>query len=64
MRVKAKHNVCIDGVWHLGGEEFLVDSIDGLHEHVEQVAFVSEIFKPVEEIEPPKKQRGRPKKTQ
>ena len=73
MKVKAKHWLNYNGVWHKGGETFEVDSFDEVKGHAEKVneevqetgnTYISEIFPPVDEpVEQPKK-RGRPKKTE
>lgn len=65
MRVKAKHWLNYNGVWHKGGDIFEADDFDEIKEHVEKVdteetQYVSEIFPPVEQP----KRRGRPKKTE
>lgn len=60
MKVKAKHNIILDGVLHVGGEVFDVESTDGLADYVEEVGYVSDIF-PQEEEQPVKKTRSRKK---
>ena len=65
MRVKAKHWLNYNGVWHKGGDTFEADNFDEIKEHVEKVdteetQYVSEIFPPVEQP----KRRGRPKKSE
>jgi len=67
MRVKAKHWLNYNGVWHKGGDTFEADNFDEIKEHVEKVEetvdetpYVSEIFPPVEQP----KRRGRPKKSE
>ena len=70
MKVKAKHWLNYNGVWHRAGETFEVEDFDTVKDHAEKVGeakeevkeqYVSEIFPPVEE-QP--KRRGRPKKTE
>lgn len=60
MKVKAKHNIILDGVLRVGGEVFDVESTDGFADYVEEVGYVSDIF-PQEEEQPVKKTRSRKK---
>lgn len=65
MKVKAKHWLKYDGVWHPGGEIFEIAATDekmlnGMIELAEEPIWPEE--KPAEEIEKPK--RGRKKKTE
>lgn len=72
IRVRAKHWLNHNGVWHKWGEVFEVEEneFDGLKDCVSKVndGFVSDVFPPVDEEkakEPEKpKRRGRPKKTE
>lgn len=57
MKVRAKHWLNYNGVWHKGGEEFEVDNFEQVKDYAEPVQFESAVFPPEE----PKK-RGRPKK--
>ena len=63
MKVKAKHWLNYNGVWHKGGETFEVDNVDEVKDYVvADSEYVSEIFPPdKDEAEQPKR-RGRPKK--
>lgn len=67
MKVKAKHWLNYNGVWHKGGDIFEANDFEAIKEHVEKVEetveetqYVSEIFPPEEQP----KRRGRPKKTE
>lgn len=67
MRVKAKHWLNYNGVWHKGGDTFETNDFEAIKEHVEKVEetveetqYVSEIFPPDEQP----KRRGRPKKSE
>lgn len=61
VKVRAKHNVNIDGVWHMGGEIFETDHIEDIREHVDEVGFVSAVFPPETQELPKKQTRGRPR---
>lgn len=66
MKVTAKCWLNYNGVWHKGGESFDVDNIEEIKDYVTvNSEYVSEIFPPDEPVvEPPKRSRGRPKKTE
>ena len=60
MKVKAKHWLNYNGVWHKGGDEFEIPDgdLEQVAEYVEAGEYVSAIFPPEE----PKKRVGRPRK--
>ena len=59
MKVKAKHWLNYNGVWHKGGDEFEIPDEDfkEISEYVKVGEYVSAIFPPEE----PKKRVGRPR---
>ena len=62
MKVRAKHNIKFNGVWHKGGEVFEISTVDA--ETLNGMIDIAET--PVHEEaapEQPQKKRGRPKKT-
>lgn len=68
MKVRAKHWLNYNGVWHKAGEIFDVDNFDEVREYAVQVGYVSDVFPPDEPektpAEAPKKRGGRKKKTE
>ena len=63
MKVKAKHNLILDGVLYNGGEIFEVENLDGLTDHVEEVGYISDVFPPEQEEKPKRKSTRSRKKT-
>lgn len=61
VKVRAKCNLNLDGVWHTGGEIFEVESTDGIAEYVEEVGFISEVFPPEPAEKPKRGTRNRKK---
>lgn len=52
MKVKAKHWINADGVWHKAGEIFEIESAEGIEKGVEVIA------EPESEVEPEKPERA------